>query len=294
MMNIRLIRPVLQPTERGPGNGMYALQRALLAEGVMWLKIGHAIELQDDEMPWIWSWEDKPFAVRCQAEGRPFILGPCVFFGDVTRPAQAHCERTLLDASNCRRMFTESSWYLEMIESYRGQRNRAKIQLWPFPIDPLPDGPLPAKHDLLIYAKSGTYEMHNGPEPPLLAELQNAYPSNVVIRYGSYCRQKLIDLARASRACVYLSNSDRGPLALAEILLCGCPAVGFDRGAPWLNGCNGNIVAKWEIEPLIEAISKAKKCDREAVREMALAQFSPSVVASQVLDYLDAVRLECQ
>ncbi len=32
---------------------------------------------------------------------------------------------------------------------------RAPIVLWPYPIDPLPGGPLPPRYDLLIYEKSG-------------------------------------------------------------------------------------------------------------------------------------------
>ena len=60
------------------------------------------------------------------------------------------------------------------------------------------------------------------------------WPASVRVRYGKYRRERLIELARRSRACVYLSDCDRGPLALAEILLAGCPAVGVPCGAPWI------------------------------------------------------------
>ncbi len=265
---------------------MYALQRALAAERVDWLKIGGT--LQRDEIAWIWCWEDRPLAIRCEIERRPFILGPCVFFGRAEAPGASHGETFLLNAAHCRLLFTESKWYADLIDSNRGERLTAPIDLWPFCIDPTPDGPLPVEHELLIYAKSGCLEPQGG-EASVVDQLRDAYPQAAVIRYGSYRRDRMIDTARRSAVCAYLSTSDRGPLALAEILLCGCPAVGVPTGAPWLNGLNGYQVVDFSMESLIPAIEQARTLDRHYVRDLALLTFSPASVAERVMASLSAV-----
>ena len=64
-------------------------------------------------------------------------------------------ERELCNAASCRLQFTESAWYRDWILAHCGPAMRAPIVLWPYPIDPLPGGPLPPRYDLLIYEKSG-------------------------------------------------------------------------------------------------------------------------------------------
>ncbi len=282
---IRLIRQIDHPSGRGPGNGMYALQKALSALDLPWLAIGG--DLLPGEIPWIWCWEDKPLAIRCHIEGRPFILGPCVFFGNADAPGAGHGEKMLIDSPHCVMMFTESRWYADLIEAHRGPRNTAPLHIWPFPIDPQPKGPASPKYDLLIYAKSG-YES-KGPEPTLVAELQNAYPNNCTIYYGGYHRELLWEKARRSRCCAYLSRSDRGPLALAEILLCGCPAVGVRTGAPWIDESNGRMVESLAIEAMIRGITEAGKIDRESVRRSAVVTFDPTRAAGVVVDLLSSL-----
>ena len=104
-------------------------------------------------------------------------------------------------------LFTESEWYRRLIEAHRGPANRAPIVVWPYPIDPHPGGPLAAAHDLLIYEKSGVSR-------ETVERLQRAWPRHVRIRYGRYRREELAAAARRSRVCAYLSDDDRGPLAL--------------------------------------------------------------------------------
>jgi hypothetical protein len=280
MTTIRLIREVNNPSGRGPGNGMYALQKALRTVAPDWLKIGG--ELQADEIPWVWHFDDKAIAIRCEVERRPYILGPNVLFANSQMPGKSHGETFLCNAAHCCLLVTESRWYELLIDRQRGPRNVTEVALWPYPIDPMPDGPLPAEYDLLIYAKSGFDE-------PLPGWLVGAYPRSVVVEYGKYRRDRLIDVARKSRCCVYLSNDDRGPLALAEILLCGCPAVGVGIGAPWLNGANGVQVADMSLESLIQGIADATACDRANVRELAMLTFSPSIIADRVIETLGRI-----
>ncbi len=222
MIKVRLIRPVRSPTGRGPGNGQFALQAALRRIGTPWLAIGGA--LRPGEIPWFWSWEDRETAALCARTQQPFVAGPNVLFAQSRDPCRLEAEREICRAASCRMLFTESEWYRRLIAEHLGPANRAPIVVWPYPIDPHPGGPLKAAYDLLIYEKSGV-----GRET--VERLQAAWPRHVRIRYGRYRREELAVAARRSRVCAYLSDDDRGPLALAEILLAGCAAVGIPRGA---------------------------------------------------------------
>lgn len=282
MRTIRLIRQIDEPSGRGPGNGMYALQRALRANKPAWLEIGGF--LRDGEIPWFWCWLDREAACLCERMGRPFIIGPNMLFANNRIPLASMGESELCNAKNCLLQFTESEWYRKLILNYCGPEMRASIELWPYPIDPQPDGPLPAKYDLLIYAKTA---------PRLLTEkLAKRFPSSIIIRYGQYRRADLIEAARQSRACVYLCDDDRGPLALAEILLCGCPAVGIERGAPWIvTGVSGVRIDRLAMAAIELAVAEliGGKCPAATVRGWAQQKFSPANVSARVLSLLDRV-----
>ena len=153
MTTIRLIRAVPAPTGRGPGNGQYALQRALRRYAPGWLKIGGP--LAPGEIPWFWCWLDRDAAAACAQTQRPFVAGPNILFAQSRAPCRIEAEREICNAASCRLLFTESEWYRRLIECHRGPANRVPIVLWPYPIDPRPGGPLPPQLDLLIYEKSG-------------------------------------------------------------------------------------------------------------------------------------------
>jgi hypothetical protein len=281
-MDVRLIRKVGAPTGRGPGNGMFALQRALHAARPAWLHIGG--RLRHGEMPWFWCWEDRAAACACAAVHMPFVIGPNMLFADWTAPCAMAGERELCNAASCRLQFTESVWYRDWILAHCGPAMRAPIVLWPYPIDPLPGGPLSACYDLLIYEKSGF-------DSALSDQLSQRWPASVRVRYRRYQRERLIELARQSRACVYLSDSDRGPLALAEVLLSGCPAVGVPRGAPWIQGGQtGYHVRALDFSTLCAAIEQAMQFDRQAVYAAARERFNSDAIAQTVLRALNAAR----
>ena len=155
--------------------------------------------------------------------GAPFVAGPNILFANSRSPCRFEAERAICNAASCRLLFTESEWYRRLIRRHLGPANRASVVLWPYPIDPSPGGPMAPQLDLLIYEKSGI-------DAAVVASLQRAWPRHARVRYGRYRREQLWALARRARSCVYLSDDDRGPLALAEILLAGCPAVGLPRG----------------------------------------------------------------
>lgn len=283
-MDVRLIREVHAPTGRGPGNGMFALQRALRKVQPAWLRIGGT--LGDGELPWFWCWEDRAAACDCAAAKLPFVLGPNMLFANWTTPCAAPGERELCNAASCRLQFTESAWYRDWILAYCGPAMRAPIVLWPYPIDPLPGEPLAPRYDLVIYEKSGF-------DRALPSQLTRRWPASVRVGYRRYRRERLIELARQSRACVYLSDNDRGPLALAEILLSGCPAVGTARGAPWIvAGQTGAEVQTFDLPSLCEAVEQATRLDRQRVRAAARERFDAHATVQTVLWALDAARGE--
>lgn len=280
-MTVCLVREVPGPGRSGPVNGQFALQRALRAQGAPWLRTGDAPAA--GEIAWFWCWLDREAAVDWAEQGRPFALGPNVLFENSRRPCCVRAEEVLCGARSCRLLFTESEWYRELIESQRRAENRAPVVVWPYPIDPMPGGPLPPEHDLLIYAKSGH-------AAGLVERLQAGFRRSVVFRYGEFGREELFEAARRSRACAYLSDDDRGPLALAEVLLCGCPAVGIARGAPFIRpGQNGVLLDALAPARVIGAVEECAAMDREQVATLARREFDPRRIAERVLAALAGV-----
>ncbi len=281
MTTIRLIRAVSAPTGRGPGNGQYALQKALRQYGPPWLTIGGG--LRRGEIPWFWCWEDREVAASCARVGAPFVAGPNILFANSRAPCRFEAERAICNAASCRLLFTESEWYRRLIRRHLGPANRASVVLWPYPIDPSPGGPMAPQLDLLIYEKSGI-------DAAVVASLQRAWPRHARVRYGRYRREQLWALARRARSCVYLSDDDRGPLALAEILLAGCPAVGLPRGAPFVeSGRTGVLLERLTPQSSLEAVALCRELDRGAVRAAAIEQFDPRRVVGIIANALGSL-----
>lgn len=299
-MQVELLRSVDAPGRNGPTNGMYALQKALrarIAEGLDWLTI-KPFPASEGALPWFWHWDDRAYANWWNQTGAPFVQGPNMLFLYSGTPRIDANECGLLDAANCRAMFCHTEWYRELIARHRGASNQSPIMLWPYPIDPWPGEPLPDEYDLLIYGK-------NGNRPQLLEYLAEVYPRHIQIHYGKYQRQVLFEAARRSKACAYLADDDHGPLALQEILLAGCPAVGVRTGASFVeNGVTGVTVTKLPpgrshvrnpddeaaLETYLRAIRLAHEIDRRAVRAHATDLFDPTRIVSTIIAALDACR----
>ncbi|MHC4406076.1 MAG: glycosyltransferase [Planctomycetota bacterium] len=283
MTRIRLIRKVDRPSGRGPGNGQCALQKALCRRKVDWLLIGGRPKA--DETPWFWCWADRRAAALWARRKRPFVAGPNVLFDHSRAPGAGFGERDVLHAESCRLLFTESQWYRRLIDRHRGPLNRAPIVVWPYPIDPRPDGPLhPTEYDLLIYAKSDRFS-------ELAKWLAGRYARSRIVRYGHYQRPRLWQLARRARCCVYLSDDDRGPLALAEILLCGCPTIGVPTGAPFVrHGRTGVVLNRLTMADCVEAIEYCHDLDRCRVAHLAAEQFDTDRIVKTILEALDRIR----
>jgi hypothetical protein len=155
--------------------------------------------------------------------------------------------------------------------------------VWPYPIEPPPGGPLPAEYDVAIYEKSGV-------DDRVVERLCRAWPRHARVRYGHYRREEWYALARRSRCCVCISNDDRGPLALAEAMLAGCPAVGLPRGAPWIEpGQTGVLLDRFEPEASIEAVRQCHRLDRAAVSTVAGERFGAEGIVEKAVSALSAV-----
>jgi hypothetical protein len=287
----------------GPHQGMATLQRLLREREIPWLRFVDRPSAKIDSLPWFWSTEQRHQATACAKEGRPFIEGPNVLFIYSRKPRIDAEEIAILDAASCKAMFCHSEWYRDLIRAQRGPLNQAPIELWPYPIDPLPEGPLPAEYDLLIFAK-------NGHRPGLLEDLQGRFSKTKIIHYGQFKRPQLIDAARRSKVCVYLADDDHGPIASAEILLCGCPILGLHGGGSAIQPLEVGRSYGWDRLPpgaacctdekdrerlavLIEDIhASIKHADEERpyCRSKALEAFGSDAVLDKIILALERAR----
>ena len=281
MPNIRLIRPPARPGHRGPSRGMHALATALKAANIPWLKIGG--HLQSGEIPWVWLYKDVQTAIQFDKWGWPFICGPNVLFWNSHAPATIEYEQKILDAENCKMLFTESTWYSSLIRAYCNH-NEAPIVIWPYPISPTPAGPLTAEYDLLVYLKDYSLGREH-------LRLIQEWPNSNLVVYGHYDRETMIELARRSRACVYLSTDDRGPLAAAEIAIAGCPLVGIERGCPWVAETPGIGVKinHFGKPDLFDACKEAMRLDHNYVRQTALDRFDANETVNVIRNALKPI-----
>ena len=298
---VELVGVVPAAGRSGPVNGMHALQRHLarrLATDrglAAWFSIVPSWSRGADVVPWFWSTKQRADAVACAKTGRPFVEGPNVLFLQSRRPRIDVQESALLDASSCRAMFCHSPWYRDLIARHRGKASRGPIVLWPYPIDPVPGGPLPIEYDLLVYDKSKAAGCSR-----LLARLSRVFPRSIVLRYGSYDRRALFDAAQRARACAYVTDDDHGPLALQEILLAGCPVAGVRTGAAFVeDGASGTLTPRLpqgksapdvDIDAFVAAVERARMLDRDAVRGWALRAFDADRIVDVVVDALQAAR----
>lgn len=300
LRKVELVRKVHSTGASGPENGMFALQQALtrrVDDGLDWLEIKD-FPPSKGALAWFWHYDDRAYANWWNSENQPFVQGPNMVFLNSGNPRADEYECGLLDASNCRGMLCHSDWYRALISQHKGAGNVAPISLCPYPISPVPDGPLEVAFDLLVYDK-------NGHRPQLLEHLVQTFPRSKVIQYGHYQRNELFDAARRSRVCAYLADDDHGPLALQEILLTGCPVVGMRTGAAFVrNGITGEFVDRLPpglsacsnesdraaLGNFEDALARASSISRHEVRLAALEEFDIERICDRVIEFLEQAR----
>ena len=130
------------------------------------------------------------------------------------------------------------------------------------------------------------------PESERVERLRRRIRRVRLLVHGQFARAELFAAARRSRCCLYLSDDDRGPLALAEILLAGCPTVGIPRGAPFVEpGCTGVLVERFRLAACLEALERCHQLDRPAVAALAAQRFDTERILAVVLEALRAALL---
>lgn len=299
---VELIRPVPEMGRSGPFNAFFSIQQELLRRigaGLDWLSI-RSTPVSRGALPWFWNWQDREYASWWDAQNLPFVQGPYMLFLNSNRPRIDQLECNLLDARNCRGMFCNSNWYRDLIAKHRGPLNQSPITVCPSPIANWPEAPAAARYDLLIYSK-------NGHRPQLAEHLAEVFPRHIQINYGKYNRAELLEAARESRACAYLADDDHGPLALQEILLAGCPAVGVRTGAPFVQpGVTGFFVERLppgkraaidardanSLAEFIHSLEAARQLNRSDVRTAAALEFNTDSLINRYLNALEVARTD--
>ena len=101
-----------------------------------------------------------------------------------------------------------------------------------------------------------------------------------------------------------MADDDHGPLALQEILLAGCPAVGVRTGASFVRtGETGVVVDRLPpgrqcaesdadvraLAVFMEAIEQAQTLDRHSLRDRAADQFNSERIVDIILKSLNSI-----
>ena len=283
-MHVRLMREQPCDGQSGPLHGMFLLQRGLRKHAPSWLHIGG--HLRPGEIPWFWHWEDGPDAATFAARGEPVIIGPNILFENSRMPKRISAERAICDGRGPMLLVTESDWYDCLIRRNLCGRTRARVHAWPYPVEMTPYTGKPIEHELLIYVKSGLRDVQAALEP-----LRREFRHVREIHYGHYRRADLIDEAARSRVCFYVSDDDRGPLALAEILSMGCPCVGVSRGAPWIEeGRNGFYCGSLVGSCVVDCLRKAANLEHSAIAQAAREKFDADRIAAYAVSVIDTFR----
>jgi len=296
---VELIGPVSASPRGGPSGGMHALQKFLrqrLEAGHDWLSI-KPLPASRGALAWFWQGNHRRYAAWWDSQGQPFVQGPNLVVPHTDNGHVDHEETALVTTANCRAIFCHSAWRRDSLAEHRGTIN-SPIEVWPYPIDPWPGGPLPDAYDVLIYGK-------NGNRPQLLEHLAKLFPRNIQIHHGGYQREELFEAARRSRACAFLADGEDGPLALQEILLAGCPAIGVKSGASLVEpGRTGQFVDRLPpglqcvetaddeaaLAKYLEVLSQVQDMDRSAVRTSAAECFDTNRIVEHVIAALDRAR----
>jgi len=217
--------------------------------------------------------------------GQQFVQGPNTVFVCNRRPRLDWLECAVLDSPQCRLMFTESEWYRQRILQHRGPANRSPVVLWPYPIFPQP-----ARSDRLAAARRARLRQERpmarrrGSDPaavcPRRADPLRPLPARGALGGGEALTVLLLPGRRRPR-----------PLALAELLLCGCPTVGVATGAPFVeSGRSGVALADPAPAAWLDAVDRCHALDRRAVAAWAAARFDPERIADTVIGALEVAR----
>lgn len=271
---VTLIRPVPESCLRwkaGPWVGMAALQKYFRANCPDWLTI--AKRPVDDSIPWFWCWMDTPQLRMWASQRKPFVVGPNLY------PEKA------MRSPLCLLSIAHSAHHRDWLQRKSG--SSPPSLLVPYPVTPIPAGPNPIEHDVLVYAKKRSVA---GVMPAISRE----WPRVKQMRYGHHSRSEIFRAAAESNCVLYWSKWDTGSILQAETMLAGAPNVGSRLGSPWIiDGVTGRLLTSWQPEDVVAAIRDALCISRESVRDHAIAKFCAERIGREILDAIDNARKAC-
>jgi len=245
----------------------------------------------DADILWAPTYCDTPALLDWIRAGREVAIGPNVVFADSRRPGAGPHEPEILAYDRYRAIFFLSRWYAELGRSHFRQQTRHRLVDFPLPFS-WRAGPWRTviDRDAMVYLKGGPAE------EAVAAQIAETFPTAALVRYGAFTRERLLQAARTSRACFYVSREDHYPLAAVEIGLMGCPIISDERSCPVaLHGLTGVVVPVREWTPvapfewsdtagedLAAMWDAAIALDRARVRETVLTRHDPGAVVRRI------------
>ena len=245
----------------------------------------------DSKVVWIPLYSHLQVLVDAIRAGRSIALGPNVVFANSQSPGAGAHEREICDYEGYKAIFWLSRWYAELGRKHFKQQTNHYILDIPMP------GPWKMlKHyaeidcDAMIYVKGGKQEK------AIADRLCEIFPKHIKITYGGYTREALLEAARRSRACFYVSREDNYPLAAMEIGLMGCPIISDEKSCPVLihgltgitvpvreRGINEGLV--WGDKAADDLAANWKGClaiDRSQIRGTVIRRHSPKMTVERI------------
>jgi len=245
-----------------------------------------------DDLLWYPIYMHRPQVGAAVRAGRRLAIGPNVLFGNSAAPGAGDWERGVCAYTNFQAVFTLSRWYSELTRRAMAQQDCHYLLDFPLPATwaALRAGG-PVLRDAFVYIKQASPV-----ESAIAHEITAAFPGALVLGYGGYKRDDLLEAARSSRACFFISRDDHYPLSAVEISLMGCPIIADEKSCPPLihrvTGIQAPVRERLEGTPAAWAADAAKRMiaefpgalamDRNAIREATLDRHDPAVAVTRM------------
>lgn len=234
---------------------------------------------------------------------RRVAIGPHVLYASCLSPGSSPAEKRVMMHEDYVGIFSSSRWCLELLRLTMAQKTGFGLVDYPLPEAWLAS-PWQCRitRDALIYLKGRPIEAE------IVKSLQARFPSHIVIRHGRFDRPALLEAARTSRVCFYVSRIDHYPSAAVEIGLMGCPIVSDERACPvihhrltglsaavrergaqagfaWAPDAAERLAAEWEA---------AAEINRAAIRAAVARRHAPGMAVRRVAAALGLNTIACQ
>lgn len=218
-------------------------------------------------------------------------IGPNVLYGHSQTPGATETEREVMACRVYAAVFTFSRWYSELLRLTMAQRARHVLLDFPLPLmwTQLPWN-APRERGAMIFLKGGEAERR------LADGIASRHPDALVIEYGHYTRDALLDAARRSAVCYYVCREEHFGIAAVEITLMGCPIISDEKACPTVaHGITGRIAPIRErdtrapfawapdaAERFLDEYDAARRLDRQFIRRAVLVRHDPQSAVAKI------------